>query len=1044
MRNKALVVLLTSSLLMQPASAERRLQRDQESLRGTTASQIKLRERAIAKSAKPIQLIVQYSAPSTRGIAKSAAATSLAEAVKKLGGKQEALFETKPTAVGARGAAPASDQATLSSDVQSRLRAVNERFPQRAKRGVVTDVPPGNSFLTAQVVELPAGTNLQGAIATLTKVTGVTSVYEAREYKINQTPQRQSSLDEVYGIQAIQAPQVWQSATQGEGITVAINDTGIYFNHKALAPNLWKNSREIAGNCIDDDSNGFVDDVYGISSVDSPPQTFKYCTNPTSSTPSFQGYVYHPMDCHGHGSHVAGTVAAVDDGSFGLSGVAPHAKIMALKGLTDGGGGTTVGLARNIVYATDNGADIINNSWGAGPISLPDPVLTDAIRYAAAAGVVNVFAAGNDGMDMALSDPANMEEVIAVGAIDSENKLADFSNFGARIDVVAPGVAVNSSIPDTCSVTEKDPLFGDVPVSSSDFTTLSGTSMAAPHVSGAVALLLSANPALRVDEVRAILRASADDLGAPGFDSQFGSGRVNVSRAVSMATAGKPIPKLTIRSANPSLYRDNVGRYPLLQITGAAISGKGSRISIRDYNGKNGSLVASNTRDVRNGTIASVNVSNRPDGRYILEVSSQTDLGTFHSTTMLELLPTAKILDTAPGSLNWEEEEYFQRPTFKGTGAGWKVSEEEPNKPLDEGNHVYRIVDRNQKQSSTPRVFKIAKYYKREPVDSTSSPQSYAVSPLRFSMLSYSPWSAQWFAFDYHAQPFTGSGADIGVGIVPFGKDLLTPTVVGREMPSIYSLQPVQGGPGDRHLTVSRDIGFATIENKIQVLRSKSPSIMDATELSVEELLKSDKGTFLENGSLVFPPNKRGGDPVFTAREWRPISGSKWGSSIVLYPINWTAPPTKKVLVSEPGRIVEEHASDYDMSCFVSSSNAVRDEWYLGLVEHSTGVKFKVASGRELGGCRIPQEKFLTYLSWDRDGVYLNGYDVRTGKSGRTILSDYIFFYSFTATGDGNLAWIENYQSGTRLVELDVTAFRASINKPTGRGTPAPTVAPVY
>lgn len=1029
MRLKTLALLMTPWLLIHSVAAERRFQKERDALRVASPSQIKLSERATTTSDKPIQLIVQYAPPALRGATKAALAKPLEAAVKKLGGKQEPLFNSSLIAEGSRGAAPASGSLAMSADVQSRLSAINEKFPTRAKRGVITDVPPGNSFLTAQVVEVPVGTDVNVAIATLEGVTGVTSVYPAREYKNNQTKLRESSLKEVYGIQAIKAPEVWQATSQGQGVTVAINDTGIYFKHAALAPNLWKNPGEIAGNCIDDDSNGFVDDVYGIVSSDAGSTMESICTvkngNPTTGVA-----VFHPMDCDGHGSHVAGTVAAVDDGTFGLAGVAPQAKIMALKGLSDSGSGSTVGLARNIVYATDNGADIINNSWGAGPLSLPDPVLTDAIRYAAAAGVVNVFAAGNDTMDMAFASPANMEEVIAVGAIDSKNRLAEFSNFGARIDVVAPGVDINSSMPDTCATTEKDPLLGRVPVRSSDFTTMSGTSMAAPHVSGAVALLLAANPALRVDEVRAIIRASADDLGAPGFDSQFGSGRLNVARAVGMATAGKPIPRIAIRSVNPSLYRDKYGRYPALALTGAAISGKGSRITIKDYDGKNGDVVARNTRDIRNGVIGSVSVHDRPNGRYILELSTTTDLGTFHASTMLELFARAKILDTA----SQEGTVGSQKASFKGSKAVWMARAQSDQEA--EAAYYFRVLDRSDNRAANTASLKIPWVYRTEGDDEYNE-----VAVGSPTLIEGAPWKQPWVAFNYLSAPFTGQASDPGVVALGLNPEPRMPIVVGREMPWIYGMRAARGEGGDRLLTFFRDLGMSTLENKVQALRLKSPQLTSVNDLVVDELLRSDPGAFLINGTLISPPAKKSGEPIFVARELRPNGpGGSWLANIVGYAIKGgDTPAAKRVLVSDAGRYVEELSSDYEMSCFLSSSNKVRGDVHIGIVEHSTNQRLKIAQGQNAGLCMVPQEKFVTYLSWDRDGVYLNGYDLRTGKTGRTLMSDFIYYSSFTPTGDGNLVWAEDYQLGTRLVELDVTAFRAFINTAARTPTPGPT-----
>ncbi|MEL7471788.1 MAG: S8 family serine peptidase [Planctomycetota bacterium] len=220
-----------------------------------------------------------------------------------------------------------------------------------------------------------------------------------------------------------------------------------------------------------------------------------------------------------HGTHVAAIAAATGDNGIGIAGVAHGAKIMPIKVLDLIGSGTAAVGAQGVVWATDNGADIINLSLGYEGESAP---LHSAIQYAVASGVVVVAAAGNDPLP-AVPIPAQYPEVIAVGATDHNDQLADFSTEGPEIDVSAPGFNVWSAWDDF--------------LTPDSYTAQSGTSMASPNVAGVVALMLDANPNLTPTEVRTILETTAEDLGPAGWDPGFGHGRVNAYAAVLAAGA---------------------------------------------------------------------------------------------------------------------------------------------------------------------------------------------------------------------------------------------------------------------------------------------------------------------------------------------------------------------------------------------------------------------------------------------------------------------------------------------------------------------------
>ena len=313
--------------------------------------------------------------------------------------------------------------------------------------------------------------------------------------------------DDLWGIKKIGAPAAWSTST-GAGVTVAVVDTGLDFTHPDIVANVWSNTREIAGNGVDDDGNGYVDDTHGWDFIGS---TY---TNPIQSND--------PVDHFGHGTHVAGTIAATGNNGIGVIGVAWQAQVMAVKGLDDQGFGLDSTLGPAIFYAANNGADVISNSWAGGGTS---QTIAEAVDYACNLGVVVVAAAGNNSDDAMNYYPANLPEVITVAASDPFDSIAFFSNFGTKIDIAAPGV-------DILSLRAAGTSMGS-PVD--DFyTRADGTSMATPHVSGLAALILSQHPEYINEDVRQAVRASASDLGDAGFDQTFGYGRIDAAGALAL------------------------------------------------------------------------------------------------------------------------------------------------------------------------------------------------------------------------------------------------------------------------------------------------------------------------------------------------------------------------------------------------------------------------------------------------------------------------------------------------------------------------------
>ncbi|MEP6515012.1 S8 family peptidase [Microcoleus vaginatus] len=283
-----------------------------------------------------------------------------------------------------------------------------------------------------------------------------------------------------WALDVIHAPEVWNQNITGNGIVVAVVDSGVDYTHPDLNDNIWRNAGEIAGNGIDDDRNGYIDDIRGWDFVASD-------NNPMD------------QDFDGHGTHIAGAIAAQRN-DFGITGVAPNAKIMPVRVLDTFGYGELNNVAAGIRYAADNGANVINLSLGNE--FYPSNLVNDAIEYANNKGSVVVIAAGNSGVDQPDYPARNADRLgIAVGSIDINGRMPDTSNRAGSTPldyVVAPGVDIYSTTP------------------YSTYDTLTGTSMATPQVAGVAALVLNANPTLTPAQVEQILTTTANRNGLTG------------------------------------------------------------------------------------------------------------------------------------------------------------------------------------------------------------------------------------------------------------------------------------------------------------------------------------------------------------------------------------------------------------------------------------------------------------------------------------------------------------------------------------------------
>lgn len=288
-----------------------------------------------------------------------------------------------------------------------------------------------------------------------------------------------AELDNAWGVQRINAGIVHELGNTGQGVKVAVIDSGIDYNHPDLAPNYA----------------GGYDFIYKDND---------------------------PMDYNGHGTHVAGTIAAADDG-FGVVGVAPGASIYALRVLDASGYGNWSDVIAALEWAVDNGIQVTNHSYGSS--GNPGGTVKKAFDNADAAGLLNVAAAGNDGNCGGVGDrvdyPARYDSVISVGAVDEQDQRPCFSSTGDTLELTAPGVNINSTWPGGA------------------YVSWNGTSMASPHVAGTAALIIASGITDNYS-VRQILIETADDLGDPGLDPQYGFGLVNAESAVEAATYSPP------------------------------------------------------------------------------------------------------------------------------------------------------------------------------------------------------------------------------------------------------------------------------------------------------------------------------------------------------------------------------------------------------------------------------------------------------------------------------------------------------------------------
>ena len=318
------------------------------------------------------------------------------------------------------------------------------------------------------------------------------------------------SFGSQWGLSVINAPAAWNYFSTGSSVVIAIVDDAVERTHSDLSPNLWVNTAEIAGNGIDDDGNGYIDDING----------FDVGSNDNNPNP--------PTADYGHGTHVAGISSARANNATGVASIGYSCKLMCVKSTT-----TATAITNGydgIVYAAVSGADIINMSWG-GPTS--STTGQNVVNYAVSQGCILIAASGNDNVSTQFY-PAAFNNVVSVAATASNDAKASFSNYGAWIDISAPGNNIYS--------TTVGNTYGNK----------SGTSMASPMVAGLAGLMKSLNPNMTNADLINCLLTTADNINAQNgsYIGQLGSGRIDAAAAMACVASTLNNPPVADFSAN--------------------------------------------------------------------------------------------------------------------------------------------------------------------------------------------------------------------------------------------------------------------------------------------------------------------------------------------------------------------------------------------------------------------------------------------------------------------------------------------------------------
>lgn len=426
--------------------------------------------------------------------------------------------------------------------------------------------------------------------------------------------QYQWNMGKIYMDDSHTSQSAWSTTTGSASTIVAVIDTGIDLTHPDLTANLWTNTSEIANNGIDDDGNGYIDDVTGWNFADKNNNV---------------------QDTSGHGTHVSGIIAAVTNNSVGVAGTCWTCKIMPLKVINTQGFGYDSDIALAIRYATDKGANVINMSLGGAGYS---QVLQDAVTYAWTHNVVVVSASGNDGASASDSYPGGLQDSLSVGATDINDAVGSFSNTGGKLDLTAPGVNIISTKLQTAA---NDCLGSDI------YACLTGTSMASPHVAGVAALLHTLHTGWTPAQIRYAILKNIDDKGSAGFDNSFGFGRLNAYKALQQTT---PPTDITVPVSQLSISNGAVIGGSSYAIPGTATDADLYEYTVSILRSSDNYIVKqlSGRSNVSSGTLVQFNTTSFSDGSYKLLLTTEDFAGNITNSSLISVI----IDNTSPSTFN--------------------------------------------------------------------------------------------------------------------------------------------------------------------------------------------------------------------------------------------------------------------------------------------------------------------------------------------------------------------------------------------------------
>ena len=365
-----------------------------------------------------------------------------------------------------------------------------------------------------QLVKIPANISLKNAILKYKKNSNVIYAEPNYAYAANSIPD-DTYYDYQWGLSQINASSAWNITTGSRNVIIAVVDSGIDLTHADLKANIWINPREIAGNGIDDDHNGYIDDVYG----------WNFIKNNSNVT-----------DDDGHGTHVAGIIAGEGSNSKGITGIMWSATIMPLKFLDSKGNGYVDDAVSAIRYATKMGASIISCSWGGSEYSqaLKDVIDTSFALVVCAAG--NGDSGTNDDVSPVYPACFTSKNIISVAATDENDELASFSDYGLNsVDVAAPGTSIFSTLP------------------GSHYGYMQGTSMAVPYVTGLAGLIKSLRPDLTALQIKYTILNNVDHISSLAGKVLTG-GRINALKALTNIITDSTAPTVNVNLKGGSYY----------------------------------------------------------------------------------------------------------------------------------------------------------------------------------------------------------------------------------------------------------------------------------------------------------------------------------------------------------------------------------------------------------------------------------------------------------------------------------------------------------